>query len=98
MAVGAGLALVEATTGAGASVTYGDPLLWAGAWVAFSGQLWWILRRIGSFSWWTWALYPLCLVAFDVIFARSVFHTLLRRTVRWRGRDVVLRASAEEVV
>ena len=36
--------------------------------------------------------------AFDVIFARSVFHTLLRRTVRWRGRDVVLRASAEEVV
>lgn len=98
VAVGSGLALVEATTGWGASVTYGDPLLWAVAWVAFAGQLWRILRRIGSFRWWTWALFPVCLVAFDAIFARSVFHTVLRRSVRWRGRDVALRASAEEVV
>ena len=98
VAVGSGLALVEATTGRGASLAYGDPLLWAVAWVAFAGQLWWILRRIGSFRWWTWALFPVCLVAFDVIFARSVFHTALRRSVRWRGRDVALRTSAEEVV
>lgn len=98
VAVGAGLALVESATGRGASLTYGDPLLWAVAWAGVAGQLWWVLRRIGSFRWWTWALFPVCLAAFDVIFVRSVVHTLLRRSVRWRGRDVALRASAEEAV
>lgn len=98
VAVGAGLALVEVATGWGASVTYGDPALWAVAWLGFACQLWWFLRRIGSFSWWTWALFPVCLLAFDVIFARSAVHTVLRRSVRWRGRDVALRASSEKVV
>ena len=98
VAVGAGLALVEAVTGRGASLTYGAPLLWTVGWVLAAAQLWWFLRRIGSFRWWSWAFFPVCLVAFDVIFARSVVHTLLRRSVRWRGRDVALRASADEVV
>jgi len=98
MAVGAGLAVVEAATGWGASFTYGAPLLWAAAWVAVAVQLAWILRRIGSFRWWTWALFPVCLVAFDLIFARSALHTVLRRSVQWRGRDVALRASSEEVL
>ncbi len=97
VAVGAGLALVEASTGWGSSLTYGPPLLWAVAWVALAVQLGWILRRVGSFRWWTWALFPVCLIAFDAIFARSVVHTVLRRSVRWRGRDVSLRASADEV-
>ena len=61
--------------------------------MGFAGQLWWILRRIGSFRWWTWALFPVCLLAFDVIFARSAALTLVRRSVRWRGRDVDLRSS-----
>lgn len=95
VAVGAGLALVEVSTGWGSSLTYGSPLLWALAWVGAAAQLAWILRRLGSFRWWTWALFPVCLVAFDVIFARSALHTVLRRSVRWRGRDVSLRASGE---
>ena len=45
-----------------------DPAFWALAWVAVAVQLAWILRRIGSFRWWTWALFPVCLLAFDVIF------------------------------
>ena len=98
VAVGAGLAVVEAATGWGASMTYGAPVLWAVAWVGVAVQLAWILRRIGSFRWWTWALFPVCLVAFDLIFARSALHTVLRRSVQWRGRDVALRASSEEVL
>ncbi len=97
VAVGAGLAVVESATGWGASLSYGAPLLWAIAWVAVAVQLRWILRRIGSFRWWTWALFPVCLVAFDVIFARSAFHTVLRRSVQWRGREVSLRSTSEEV-
>jgi len=98
VAVGALLALVSATTGWGAGLAYGDPVIWALAWVGTAGHLWSMLRRIGSFGWWTWALFPVCLVAFDLIFARSAAHTLLRRSVVWRGRDVPLGASAEEVV
>ncbi len=93
VAVGAGLAMVEAATGWGSSLTYGSPLMWAIAWVGVAAQLARILRHVGSFRWWTWALYPVCLVAFDVIFARSALHTVLRRSVRWRGRDVSLRAE-----
>jgi 4,4'-diaponeurosporenoate glycosyltransferase len=47
-----------------------------------------LLRRTGSFRWWTWALFPLPLLAFDAIFARSALRTLVRRSVRWRGRDI----------
>ncbi|MCY7400732.1 MAG: glycosyltransferase [Nocardioides sp.] len=98
VAAGALLALVSTTTGAGAGLAHGDPVVWALAWLGAAGHLWSMLRRIGSFGWWTWVLFPVCLVAFDLIFARSAVHTLLKRSVVWRGRDVPLGASAEEVV
>ncbi|CAN5474820.1 glycosyltransferase family A protein [soil metagenome] len=97
VAVGAALGLVEGLTGWGASLTYGDPVLWAIAWVGVACQLRWMLRRIGSFRWWAWALFPVCLLAFDVIFARSAALTIVRRSVRWRGREVDLRSSGEAV-
>ncbi len=100
VAVGATLALAEAVTGRGAPLTYGHPALWAVAWVGVAWQLRSILRRIGSFRWWTWVLFPLPLLAFDVLFARSAALTVVRRSVRWRGREVDLsrRESAQEGV
>ena len=71
VAVGAGLALVEAVTGWGSSLTSGRPALWAVAWLGVAWQLRSFLRRIGSFRWWTWALFPVPLLAFDLLFARS---------------------------
>ena len=55
--------------------------------------------RIGSFSWWTWALFPVPLLVFDLVFARSAALTAVRRSVRWRGRTVDLdrRTATEEV-
>jgi 4,4'-diaponeurosporenoate glycosyltransferase len=88
VAVGAALALLEAVSGRGSSLTYGDPAVWVLAWVGFAWQLRSVLRRIGSFRWWTWALFPLALLAFDVLFARSAALTVVRRSVRWRGREV----------
>jgi 4,4'-diaponeurosporenoate glycosyltransferase len=84
-------------TGWGASLTYGHPALWAVAWVGVAWQLRSIMRKIGSFRWWTWALFPAPLLAFDVLFALSAAHTVLRRSVRWRGRQIDLsrRGSAE---
>jgi 4,4'-diaponeurosporenoate glycosyltransferase len=59
-----------------------------------------MLRRLGSFRWWTWAVFPVPLAAFDLIFARSAVWTVVHRSVRWRGRDVEVRdrGSAEEGV
>ena len=97
VAVGAVLAAVEAATGWGAAWAHGHPAAWAAAWVAVAWQLRSVLRRIGSFRWWTWALFPVPLLAFDLLFALSAGPTVLRRSVRWRGRTVDLRrGSAEE--
>ncbi len=90
VAVGGLLALVDATIGAPGLPVVGHPLLWALAWVAVAAQLRSVLRRTGSFRWWTWALFPVPLLAFDAIFARSAVQTGIRRSVRWRGREVPL--------
>lgn len=80
--------------GAALSVAHSDPVwsmvAWVVAWVAVAWQLRWVLRRLGSFRWWTWALFPVPLLAFDLLFARSVVRTIVRRSVRWRGREVRL--------
>ena len=60
----------------------------AAASVAFSGQLWWMLRRLGSFHWLTAVLFPIPLLAFVGLFARSLLLRLAGRPVRWRGRRV----------
>jgi 4,4'-diaponeurosporenoate glycosyltransferase len=79
-------------------LTHGPAALWALAWVVTAWQLRSILRRMGSFRWWSWVLFPVPLLAFDLLFARSVALTVVRRSVRWRGREVDLRrrGSAEE--
>ena len=94
VAVGALLSVAEAVTGRGGSLAAGAPALWAVGWVAVAAQLRALLRTAGSFRWWTWALFPLPLLAFDLVFARSAALTAVRRSVRWRGRDVDLRQPA----
>ena len=98
VAVGAGVALLEVVTGLGSALSRGHPVLWALAWMVVAWQLRSVFRRIGSFRPWTWLLFPLPLLAFDVLFARSAALTVVRRSVQWRGRDVALsrRGSAEE--
>ena len=88
VAVGAGLALLGVPDGPAASPTHG--LMWVVAWVATAAQLRSVLRGIGTFGWWTWLLFPLPLLAFDLLFARSAVLTVVRRSVRWRGREVEL--------
>lgn len=60
------------------------------AWLVVAWQLRAVLRLLGSFRWWTWLLFPLPLLVFDLVFARSLAQTA-RGSVRWRGRRVDLR-------
>jgi len=64
------------------------------AWTAYSLELWWMLRRLGSFHPLTAALFPAPLLAFVGLFARSALVRLFGRPVVWRGRRVDLRGSA----
>ena len=88
-----GTALVRGRSG-------GAEVLAAGAvHAAYAVQLWWMLRRLGRFPWWTPPLFPAPLVAFLAVFARSVVRTLAGE-VRWRGRAVATgrRARAAALV
>jgi 4,4'-diaponeurosporenoate glycosyltransferase len=90
VAVGVALAALSAATGWAVPLA-GNAAVWATGWLVFAWQLRLVLRRAGSFRWWTWALFPLPLLAFDTLFAISVVLTVVRRSVRWRGREVDLR-------
>lgn len=65
----------------------------AAVYLAYAGQLAWMLRRIGRFGWWPALLYPVPLAFFLVVFARSLVLTHLRGEVRWRGRTISTRSS-----
>ena len=61
------------------------------AWGALAGQLWWMLRRLGSFHPLVAALFPVPLLAFVGLFAWSLAARVARRPVRWRGRTIEAR-------
>ena len=82
--------------GALLAVVRGDPSWWwVLAWLAVAVQLRSLQRRLGTFRWWTWAVFPVPLLAFDLVFARSLLLTGVRRSVWWRGRAVRLRRTQE---
>jgi hypothetical protein len=87
VAAGALTAAVDAATGRAEP----SAVLWALAWLVAALQLRSVLRAAGTFRWWAWALFPVPLLAFDLVFARSALLTVVRRSVRWRGRPVDLR-------
>ncbi len=62
------------------------PLLGIALWVAYAAQLAWLGRRIGRFPVWAFALFPLALAFFLVVFTRSMVAALLHREVTWKGR------------
>lgn len=98
VAVGTALFVLGVATGHDLALADGELSLWGLAWAVVAWQLRSTLRALGSFRWWTWALFPVPLLAFDLVFARSLVRTVLRRSVRWRGREVRVggRGSAKE--
>jgi 4,4'-diaponeurosporenoate glycosyltransferase len=90
--LGAVLWVCAAVSAAIEGLTWSTP--WAAvAWVAVAGQLAWMLRQLGSFRWWTAALFPVPLAAFVALFARSIVLRGLRRRVTWRGRSIDVRKA-----
>ena len=67
----------------------GDTLTSAVAlYLAFVAQLGWMLSRIGNFGWWPALFFPVPMIFFFAVFAKSLAATFGRRQVRWKDRDV----------
>ncbi len=58
----------------------------------FVAQLAVMFRKVGSFGLLTAALYPLLVVFFFGVFARSTWRTHVRHSVEWRGRKIAVGA------
>jgi 4,4'-diaponeurosporenoate glycosyltransferase len=61
--------------------------VWA-AWAAVATQLRLMFRQLGNFGWWPALAYPVVVAVFLAVFARSLWCTVVRRRVEWRGRHI----------
>lgn len=64
----------------------GQPLLWGTTYALCAAQVGWLLRRVGAFHWGTALLYPVPLIFFYAVFARSAMRS--GKTVAWKGREI----------
>ncbi len=64
------------------------------AYSAYVLQQWWLLRKMGNFGLGAALSYPLSLVFFTVVFVRSLYRTLVRNSVRWKGRSIPVRTPS----
>lgn len=62
-----------------------------GLYAVVVAQVWWVLRRIGSFGLATAVVFPIPLLFFLVVFIRSAIRHVAGAPVRWKGRDVPTR-------
>ncbi len=64
----------------------GDWLRWGGVYLLCVAQVAWLGRLVGSFRYSTALAYPVPLLFFFAVFARSAMRS--GKTVRWKGRDI----------
>ncbi|MDB6147259.1 MAG: glycosyltransferase, partial [Spartobacteria bacterium] len=67
-------------------VTTGAPLVWMTAYAICAAQVWLLLRRVGTFHWSAAIFYPVLILFFFAVFARSIFRS--GKTVSWKGRAI----------
>ncbi|MFC2009798.1 glycosyltransferase [Chloroflexota bacterium] len=63
-------------------------ILWGGFYAAYVLQIYWMLYRIGNFSFFTALLFPIPLVFFILVFTLSLFNIFIRKSVNWKGRRI----------
>jgi len=64
----------------------GDWLPWGAVYLLCAAQVVWISRLVGAFRWHTALLYPVPLIFFFAVFARSAMRS--GKSVNWKGREI----------
>ncbi|MFO7599741.1 MAG: hypothetical protein R6X27_08020, partial [Candidatus Desulfacyla sp.] len=67
---------------------WGLSAVWAWLYFLYAVQFYWMLSRIGNFSVWPAALFPVPVLFFVLVFFISLFKTVFLRKARWKGRLV----------
>jgi len=70
-------------------------MLWGFLYIAYAGQIYWMLKRIGSFKYYTAILFPIPLLFFVIVFIYSFFIIFIRRSVNWKGRTLEVKGRAK---
>jgi 4,4'-diaponeurosporenoate glycosyltransferase len=70
-------------------------MLWALIYLFFVAQIFWMLRRIGNFKFYTAFFYPIPLLFFILVFIYSFISIFLKRNVKWKGREINLKRNKE---
>jgi 4,4'-diaponeurosporenoate glycosyltransferase len=65
-----------------------QPLWWLGVYALCATQVAWLLRCVGTFHWSVALFYPVPLVFYFGVFARSVRLSRQRQAVAWKGRQI----------
>ncbi len=63
-------------------------LLWFFMYLAFALQVYWMLRRIGSFKIFSSLLFPVHLIFYVVVFSRSLYYQIFKKSINWKSREV----------
>jgi 4,4'-diaponeurosporenoate glycosyltransferase len=66
----------------------GKPPLWLSAYGLCAAQVSWMLRCMGAFHWSAALFYPVPLIFYFVVFARSICRSRSKQTVAWKGRQI----------
>jgi len=64
--------------------------IWGSLYILYAAQIYWIFIRIGNFKFYTALFYPIPMVFFVVVFIYSFVRIFLRRSVKWKGREINL--------
>jgi 4,4'-diaponeurosporenoate glycosyltransferase len=62
--------------------------LWTALYLCYALQIYWMLFRIGRFRFYTALLFPIPLLFFILVFARSTILIFLKKSVQWKGRSI----------
>jgi 4,4'-diaponeurosporenoate glycosyltransferase len=63
-------------------------VLWLVLYFCFAAQVYWMLYRIGNFTFYIALFYPIPLTFFVLVFVYSILRIFLVKRVRWKGRDI----------
>jgi 4,4'-diaponeurosporenoate glycosyltransferase len=67
---------------------WGGAVVWTVLYALYGVQFFWMLYRIGNFSVWPAALFPVPVLFFVLVFFISLFKVIFPKKTRWKGRIV----------